>query len=197
MGLGAGGGAGIMHHAPALLGSDQPRPMAAGQVPDLRPAEQLQPSAGLRSARHPPCSVAAMPGCFLPALCPPHRLLDVLWDRSRLVLVFEAMGRDLRAHLDADPAARQLPAIKVRLAADGYRWSLSPAGCSLQPLPCKWRSSRGVQARLQSSACARVRCWCRQQSLCLPRLPSPRDAVCDVPAAGWAGPRPRPLRAAS
>ncbi|KAL4451526.1 hypothetical protein ABPG75_007188 [Micractinium tetrahymenae] len=44
----------------------------------------------------------------------PHivQLLDVLWDRSRLVLVFESMGRDLQAHLDADPAARQLPSIK-------------------------------------------------------------------------------------
>lgn len=31
-----------------------------------------------------------------------------------MVLVFEAMGRDLRAHLDLEPAAQQLPAIKVR-----------------------------------------------------------------------------------
>eukprot|EP00887_Chlorella_sp_A99_P001865 scaffold19.g1865.t1 len=44
----------------------------------------------------------------------PHivRLLDVLWDGDRLYLVLESLDRDLREHLDRDPAASALPNVK-------------------------------------------------------------------------------------
>lgn len=45
---------------------------------------------------------------------PPRRLQDVLWDRRSLYLVMEQLSCDLKEHLDANPAAWQLPAVKVR-----------------------------------------------------------------------------------
>ena len=43
-----------------------------------------------------------------------HRLLDVLWDDSRLYMILEYLDVDLHQHMDADPEASLAENVRVR-----------------------------------------------------------------------------------